>query len=495
MTDAHQAYSGRRILAWALAAALALGLAAAFVPCSNAYAVEYGDEESAVDLTPLSAYSVGVSLMKASDTSAGSMAASCLGSPAKLEIGPDGTAYVTADLSPVEVGSLTGYASDIKIYDAASYDTSAEQTTATVLAYQTAGENSYQSQIRFAVPDSAKRAGGVYISMYVDAMGQRVDAFIAIKYSSAESTGSYNADLATAAKVIDVIAALDTTSLPQVVSANDDYNALTDEQKAYVPDVAKNTLDEAYAAVHIIAVPVPVIGLAYTGSEIAGVPEGDGYRLAGNTATDAGSYTATATLEDGFTWSDGSADAKTINWSIGAASIAGAKVTLSKASAVYDGKTQSGAVKSVVLDEKTLGSFTDFTVSAKSGKKPGTYTVTVTGKGNYSGTATAAYKITKAANTLAVKAKTATVKYSKVKKKAQTLSSAKVLAVSKAKGTVAYTKISGNGKIRIDKKTGEVTVKKGLKKNTYNIKVKVAAAGADCYKAASQTVTFKVKVK
>ena len=44
--------------------------------------------------------------------------------------------------------------------------------------------------------------------------------------------------------------------------------------------------------------------------------------------------------------------------------------------------------------------------------------------------------------------------------------------------------------------TGKVTVKKGLKKGTYNVKVKVKALGNNNYKASvTKTVTFKVKIK
>lgn len=66
-----------------------------------------------------------------------------------------------------------------------------------------------------------------------------------------------------------------------------------------------------------VHVPVAVEGLAYTGSEQTGVPEGEGYTLEGHKAIDAGFYTATATLKNGYKWADGSFDAKTITWSIG----------------------------------------------------------------------------------------------------------------------------------------------------------------------------------
>ena len=66
----------------------------------------------------------------------------------------------------------------------------------------------------------------------------------------------------------------------------------------------------------------------------------------------------------------------------------------------------------------------------------------------------------------------------------------------KGQGRLTYTKASGSKKITISKTTGKVTVKKGLKKGTYKIKVKVKAAGNTNYKAsAAQSVTFKVKVK
>ncbi len=103
--------------------------------------------------------------------------------------------------------------------------------------------------------------------------------------------------------------------------------------------------------------------------------------------------------------------------------------------------------------------------------------------------------VVKKANTLKASAKKVTVKYSKLKKKNQTINVGKAMTVSNAKGTVSYKKSSGNGKITINKKTGKITVKKGLKKGTYKVKIKVTAAGNATYKAATKTVTVKIKVK
>ena len=103
--------------------------------------------------------------------------------------------------------------------------------------------------------------------------------------------------------------------------------------------------------------------------------------------------------------------------------------------------------------------------------------------------------VVKKSNTLIVKAKTPTVKYSKLKKKTQTIALKKAMAVSKAQGAVTYTKASGNKKISINKKTGNITVKKGLKKGSYKVKIKVKAAGNASYNAKTITVTVTVKVK
>ena len=63
----------------------------------------------------------------------------------------------------------------------------------------------------------------------------------------------------------------------------------------------------------------------------------------------------------------------------------------------YDEKTYTGkALKPAVTvkyDGKTLKNGKDYTVSYKNNKKPGLATVTVKGKGEYSGTATATFKI------------------------------------------------------------------------------------------------------
>ena len=94
------------------------------------------------------------------------------------------------------------------------------------------------------------------------------------------------------------------------------------------------------------------------------------------------------------------------------------------------------------------------------------------------------------------------VRYSKLKKKSQKIARSKAIKVSKAKGKVTHKNIGSKKtnkkygkKITINAKNGKITVKKGLKKGTYKVKVKVRAAGNSKYKALTKTVTFKIRVR
>ena len=104
--------------------------------------------------------------------------------------------------------------------------------------------------------------------------------------------------------------------------------------------VVFNKGDEWPAVLVPVNVPVANEGLAYTGSEQTGVPEGEGYTLEGHKATDAGFYTATATLKNGYKWADGSLEPKEITWAIGVVQIPVAIEGLK-----YTGTEQTGVVE------------------------------------------------------------------------------------------------------------------------------------------------------
>jgi hypothetical protein len=96
----------------------------------------------------------------------------------------------------------------------------------------------------------------------------------------------------------------------------------------------------------------------------------------------------------------------------------------------------------------------------------------------------------KAANTMTASGKTITAK----KNKTKTFKKSKAFSVKSAKGKVTFAKKSGKAKIVVSK-SGKVTVKKGLKKGTYKVKVAVTAAGNGNYLPKTKVVTLKVKVK
>ena len=107
-----------------------------------------------------------------------------------------------------------------------------------------------------------------------------------------------------------------------------------------------------------------------------------------------------------------------VRYTIKPAPISKAKVTLAKTSYVYDGKAKKPAVKSVVLDGKTLKAGADYTVSYKNNVNVGTATVTITGTGGYTGTTEVTFsirlgkaKISTLANT---NARSISVKWTKV---------------------------------------------------------------------------------
>ena len=84
----------------------------------------------------------------------------------------------------------------------------------------------------------------------------------------------------------------------------------------------------------------------------------------------------------------------TASFTIAPRSIKGFTVTLSDTELAYTGESRGVTVTAVGNQAASLAAG-DYEVSAPSGTNAGEYTVTVTGKGNYTGTATATWRITK----------------------------------------------------------------------------------------------------
>ena len=123
----------------------------------------------------------------------------------------------------------------------------------------------------------------------------------------------------------------------------------------------------------------------YTGTEQIGVT-GVNVDLTGTiSATNVGTYTATATPKANYAWADGSTDAKTLTWKITEKASSDIVATLGETVYTYDGTAKEPTV-TVKDGTKTLVEGTDYDVEYKDNVNAGTATVTITLKGNYSGT-------------------------------------------------------------------------------------------------------------
>lgn len=120
-------------------------------------------------------------------------------------------------------------------------------------------------------------------------------------------------------------------------------------------------------------------------------------------------------------------------------------------------------------------------------------TISAASSSNYNAaTKTVTVKVTKATPVIKVKTTSATVKYANLKKKAQT---AALGASVNSKGTLSYQKVSGSSVVTVNAKTGVLSVRKGAKKGTYKVTVRVKAAAKGNYNAGTKNVTVTIRVK
>lgn len=245
----------------------------------------------------------------------------------------------------------------------------------------------------------------------------------------------------------------------------------------------------------IIAIPTGKT-VTYNGESQTGIDAGTGFTLSGTTsATNAGSYQATATLEEGYIWNDGTSEPKTISWTINKAI---SEVTAPTGKTLtYNGKSQTGVA---------AGADYTLTGTAKA-TNAGSYTSTATlnTTTNYAyiwadgstSAKTIKWKINKAAQSI-TKVTPASKTYKAVKKTKKLGKTYKFTLKAKGKGSgkVTFKKANKAGASKITvSKAGKVTIKKGLKKGTYKVKVKASKAANTNYTAAAKTVIVKIIVK
>ena len=114
-----------------------------------------------------------------------------------------------------------------------------------------------------------------------------------------------------------------------------------------------------------ISIPTANTGLIYDGEEKTGVNEGDYYTLSGHKQTNAGNYTAVASVDDNHIWSNGSTDDQLIDWSIAKAQVS---VPTAVEGLVYNGEEQTGVEAN---DEY-------YTITGNTGTNAGNYTAIAT---------------------------------------------------------------------------------------------------------------------
>ena len=176
-------------------------------------------------------------------------------------------------------------------------------------------------------------------------------------------------------------------------------------------------------------------------------------------------------------------------------------ITLSDTSFVYNGERQVPKITKVMAGDIEFEAGEYEAVYPKKSTDAGNYEVTVEVKaGGLRISGAAGYSIAKAANPVSVSGGSATVKYKKLKKRAQTVGASSVMSVSNAKGSVTYGLVSvSKAKYRkyfsVDASSGNVNLRKKLRKGTYTVTVLVTAAGDKNHNAASRYVSFRIRVK
>lgn len=173
----------------------------------------FSDEERTVTINGVSfdttkTYIVPLTLKNAHNLDQDSAAVACPGKFGTLTFEADGTAKISTNLRSVTVGTLTDYAYDFKVYQGVkpSGDTVAADVVATqnVPKVDGSGNHDVPETISFTIPKDTYSNNGVYLSMYVDAMGYAPDAFLQIDYAEKKESGDPSLNFTTEVSTAEV---------------------------------------------------------------------------------------------------------------------------------------------------------------------------------------------------------------------------------------------------------------------------------------------------
>ena len=159
----------KKLLKVVLVLMLAFGIQIATL--SNVDAAQVSD-------LPDGKYTIPTKLKNASNIANDSMAAGALAENGELSV-EEGKWYLTAEFKTLNLMGLVGNAGNIQYYET---DTKSEKHAAEVISYREDDQGKQQVE-KVKIP-VAVNSEGVYIEMFVDAMGMTVDAYI--QYSTAD---------------------------------------------------------------------------------------------------------------------------------------------------------------------------------------------------------------------------------------------------------------------------------------------------------------------
>lgn len=242
----------------------------------------------------------------------------------------------------------------------------------------------------------------------------------------------------------------------------------------------------------IVATEPTVSNKTYTGSAQTGVSAGTGINWTGDarTQTNAGTYTCIGTPQSEYNWtSEGCAqsnkETKSYTWTIAPKSLNSSDIsfTLDNPTVVYHGGENKPTP--IVVDKTrgvTLVNGTDYTVEYSGDLiNAGSATVKITGKGNYTGTASCTFVIKKATPSLSVSPTSLTLKSRKTAN----------VTFSKTGDGIVYASSSNTNIATVQDIVGNTITVLGVKKGTCTITINCAATTN--YNAISETVSIVVE--
>ena len=229
-------------------------------------------------------------------------------------------------------------------------------------------------QYNFELPDKAKDATYTFTEADANVTCTGYGSNNESKAGTAEVKVSYGATAKSYTLVATVESKDSTAKTIEVKDKTEDTKTLKVEQNNVVfgSEIKPTVTGKPQDSTDLVYSYEGVDGTTYVSSTVA--------------PTNVGKYKVTVTCETADTFYT-----KTINFEITAKSIAGMTVKLDHDSLTYNGQNQS---VTATIDNLTSN---DYTVSGgTTGQNADTYTVTVTGKGNYTGTVTKTWIITPA---------------------------------------------------------------------------------------------------